>query len=208
MHEQTLAVKTQETLALIKDLPLLTDFYLAGGTGLALQLGHRRSIDLDFFTPNFPHHQALLKVLKSFTPEVTQVNPGTLDVIINQTKVSFLEYDYPMVADLAIYRNLKLAKVRDIATMKLSAITSRGSRKDFIDLYFILEKYSLAQVLTDFTQKFAGVDYSQNLLLRSLVYFVEADSEPSPEMLINTSWEEIKKGLTAQVTAYLHERLD
>jgi len=92
MYPQTLYPKTREVLEKIKGLPILENFYLAGGTALSLQLGHRKSVDLDFFTPNFPKRDILISSLKQFEPTIAQEAEGTLDLLISNVKVSFLQY--------------------------------------------------------------------------------------------------------------------
>jgi predicted nucleotidyltransferase component of viral defense system len=208
MHENTLYQKTKATIALIKNIPILQNFYLAGGTSLALQLGHRKSIDLDFFARQFPKKDDLFNAFKHLSYKTTQEAPDTLDLKINDTKVSFLQYDYDLIGKFTPYQNLRLASIQDIACMKLSTIISRGEKKDFIDLYFLLQKFSLKQLLSLMQKKFAHINYSQILLIRSLNYFADADQSPMPEMLINVSWDKIKTEIQTQVMAYLHAKID
>jgi predicted nucleotidyltransferase component of viral defense system len=138
MHEATLYPKTKQILDQISSEPFLNHFYLAGGTALALQLGHRKSSDLDWFSPQFPKIQLLLQNLNKYKVTVTQTAPGTLDTLIDGVKVSFLEYTYPMIEKLVPFNGIQMASVSDIACMKITAISSRGSKKDFVDLYEIL----------------------------------------------------------------------
>ena len=100
MYPQTLYPKTRQVLEKIKSLPSMTDFYLAGGTALALQLGHRKSIDLDFFSSNFPKRDLILQEIQILDPRITYEAPGTIDLLIDDVKVSFLEYNYPLLEDL------------------------------------------------------------------------------------------------------------
>lgn len=204
---QTLYPKTKDTLSLLQNDGFLveSDFYLAGGTALALQLGHRLSIDLDWMSPTFIQPSLLLSQLKKFKPMVIQENKGTLDVLINQTKVSFLNYSYPLIQNLVVYEKIKLADILDIAAMKLTAISSRGSRKDYVDLYFILQKVSLAEVLQVFTQKYQGVNYSLMHLAKSLVYFQPAENEPEVDYIESEKidWMQIKNKMEQEVQTIL-----
>ncbi len=204
---QTLYPKTKDTLNLLQNDGFLvkSDFYLAGGTALALQLGHRLSIDLDWMSPTFTQPSLLLSQLKKFKPTVIQENKGTLDVLINQTKVSFLNYNYPLVQDLVSYEKIKLADILDIAAMKLTAISSRGSRKDYVDLYFILQKVSLPEILQVFTQKYQGVNYSLMHLAKSLVYFQPAENEPEVDYIESEKidWMQIKNKMEQEVQTIL-----
>lgn len=166
-------------------LPLLknfkTDFYLAGGTGLALQLGHRDSIDFDFFSPKdidtlklfftiqyiFKNH----KILK------VQEEKNTLTVFIDDNiKLSFFTYNYKLLDKLINEPDFNIASILDIACMKLAAIVSRAANKDYIDLYFILQEIKLETVLDKLRLKMPELDV--NLVLKSLVYFKDVNKEP------------------------------
>jgi hypothetical protein len=208
MHDQTLYQNTNQALDLIKNTPILQTFYLAGGTSLALQLGHRKSVDLDFFIRHFPPKEELFTALAPFDYKTTQDAADTLDVSILSTKVSFLKYDYDLIDPFLTYRGLKLAGIRDIACMKLSSIMSRSEKKDYVDLYFILQNYTLSELLAFMQQKFSRINYSVALLLRSLNYFDEAESTPMPDLLIDVTWQQVKADIHDKVMAYLHKELD
>lgn len=195
MFEKAIDTKTRQVLRKIRETGVLDGFYLAGGTALSLILGHRKSIDLDFFSANFPKAEILLAKLKHLNPKVINQDKGTLDLYIDGVKVSFLEYNYPLVGDSLEFDGVRVASLSDIACMKLSAISSRGSKKDFIDLYFILKEKSLDEILSLFKKKFKGVDYQMTHILKSLVYFEEADRDPDPVFLAPFDWEEAKKTL-------------
>ncbi|MEA3273286.1 MAG: nucleotidyl transferase AbiEii/AbiGii toxin family protein [Patescibacteria group bacterium] len=166
-------------------LPLLKefkeDFYLVGGTALALQIGHRDSIDFDFFCYEDIDTQKLFeKVKKVFQKHKvlkTQDEKNTLTVLVDETiEISFFSYKYVLVDELIREPNLNLASMLDIACMKLSAITSRGISKDYIDLYFILQDIGLDSLLAKSAEKFP--DLERNLILKSLVYFNDIEIEP------------------------------
>lgn len=207
MYPQTLYPKTKQVLNDLKVQSLLKDFYLAGGTALALQIGHRRSIDLDFFTNNFPEREILMQKLKMFKPKITQEVPGTLDILINNVKVSFLEYKYPLLEPLLEFESVNIADLVDIACMKLTAISSRGSKKDFVDLYFLLNKYPLDQLLTKFERKYKGVKYQKIHILKSLTFFNDADNEPEPDYMQRVDWVEVKSSLENEIKRYLTTQL-
>ena len=122
----------------------LKDFYLAGGTALALQIGHRRSIDFDFFTQETFRNENLEKYL-SKTGQFQKLSEAkdTLYGILDDVRISFIKYDYPLIEEWIAEESLQIASLKDIACMKLSAIASRGTKKDFIDIYFLLQIYSL-----------------------------------------------------------------
>jgi len=199
MFEKAIDSKTRQVLRKIREAQVLENFYLAGGTALSLILGHRKSIDLDFFSSSFPKFEILVAKLKTLNPKVINQDKGTLDLYMDDVKVSFLEYKYPLVGDFLEFDQVKVASLEDIACMKLSAISSRGSKKDFIDLYFILQKFSLGELLALFEKKFKGVNYQMSHILKSLVYFEEAEKQPDPEFLVDVDWNEVKSFLEGKV---------
>ncbi len=203
MHPQTLYPKTKQVLIDIAKLQLPGKFYLAGGTALALQLGHRKSIDLDLFSAEFPKRDILLQNLRSLNPTISAEAEGTLDTLIDEVKVSFLEYTYPLLEDLTEFEGLNIASVKDIACMKLTAISSRGSKKDFIDFYNILQTTDLATLFTSFEKKFEGVSYQKLHILKSLTYFEDAEKDPDPDYIEKFDWEEVKRFLEKTTTEYL-----
>jgi hypothetical protein len=182
-------------------------FYLAGGTALALQLGHRLSVDFDWFTPTVGNCEELLSKIKRLCgdgePRVLSMSHETLHLQIRGVQVSFLGYDYPLLQPLVPWLDFgcALADIRDIACMKLSAITGRGARKDFIDLHqIILNHYDLRTCLSFFQQKYRQHDIGH--VVRSLTYFADADLEPEI-VLYNpqTAWQVIKSDLIKRVKA-------
>lgn len=170
--------KRKNILPLFKQLK--SSFYLAGGTSLALQLGHRDSIDFDFFSERDFDISDLFENLKEIFSEYkikkVQDEENTLTIIIDEDiKLSFFTYKYPLLNSLIIEKYLKLASVEDIACMKLSAIVSRSTEKDYIDLYFILQTHRLSDLLELAEKKFPSLD--TNLIIKSLVYFEDIIEE-------------------------------
>lgn len=176
------------------------DFYLAGGTAISIYLGHRISVDLDWFTQNemkdaLVFAENLRRAKLDFTTE--QTAPGTLHGSITNVRVSFLEFRYPLVEPLTIWKemNCGLASLDDLACMKLSAIAQRGARKDFCDIYALgLKHRTLHEMLALYQQKFSVQDISP--VLYGLAYFDDAESERMPPMLWNVSWNEIRKAIS------------
>ena len=166
-------------------LPLLknfkNNFYLAGGTALALQIGHRDSIDFDFFTQSDIDTIKLFNLLKDIFSDhkivKIQEEKNTLTVLIdNNIKISFFSYNYKLVKSKINEENLYLASIEDIACMKLSAILSRSTNKDYIDLYYIMKKFGIKKIIKLALKKFNDIDV--NLILKSLVYFDDIKIEP------------------------------
>lgn len=198
MFENAIAKQTKQVLLKLAKVDLVRQrFYLAGGTGLALQLDHRLSVDLDWFTFDFPKMESLISELGKI--QVIGQDKNSLDCVIDGVKVSFLEYKYGLLAKLKDYEKVKLASSRDILAMKLSAIMSRGSKKDFIDVYIGLKKYDINEQIKSFMEKFKGVDYSMIHLKKSLIYFMDADKEPMPKMIEDLNWDEVKQTLLKEV---------
>lgn len=199
MYKETLYSKTEQVLEHIENNPIFKDFYLAGGTALALQLGHRKSIDLDWFTGEFPKHEQIKQAFAENAPIIIHESHGTIDMVIKDVKISFLEYKYPLLKPLVEFESIKMASILDIACMKISAVSSRGSKKDFVDLYFVMQTTPLSEIIEAFNQKFSQVSYQENHLLKSLVYFEDAEEDPDPDFLVDISWNEIKKAIENEV---------
>ena len=171
----------------------LESFYLVRGTALALYIGHRISIDFDFFSRDeFDNHKviSLLSDLGKFYlfEEARDTIHGSLDGV----KLSFLRYRYPLIKPLHPLHLLKLADIFDIALMKLSAISGRGAKKDFIDFYFLLQRLNLTELLAAYSEKYGeGVSHHYHLF-KSLVYFHDAEQEPMPRMIEPVKWADVK----------------
>jgi len=194
MFEDILTEKGQSILEILKDQPIIGQFYLAGGTGLALQLGHRRSLDLNFFTrTQFRTPELLPQIGKAGNVSLLREAKDTLTVEIAGTQLSFFRYVYRLLLPPIDFKGrLQIAQIPDIAAMKLTAISGRGSKKDFIDLFFVCKTFSLKELLEFLAKKYDSPSYSEYHILKSLVYFADAEEEPMPEMLSEVSWEEVK----------------
>ncbi len=199
MLNKIISKKTQSNLELLKKAKLLDGFYLAGGTGLALQLEHRLSMDLDFFSPKNINTQSLKNKLQELGDlSVTKEDRGTLNGIFNETEIMFLEYPYsllyPMLFCVQEEYSIPMADTRDIGCMKISSVSGRGTRKDFIDLYFICKDIiPFEELLKLFKKKYENIDYNLTHILKSLIYFEDAEEYPMPKMLIPVDWKEVKR---------------
>lgn len=168
---------------------VLGGFYLAGGTGLALHFGHRRSVDLDLFNEHefdAANLRARLRNLEDL--RVRQVAPGTLHLELLNTLVSFLHYPYPLLFPVHSFAPLAVADPRDIACMKLDTIASRGSRRDFIDLYLAAQSYGLREIMAWFDRKYAATPFNRVHLFKALTYFADAEQQPMPDLLVPIHW--------------------
>src|SRR3989344_9615422 len=181
MYPETLAPETRRVLEKISKQPFIEDFYLGGGTALALHFGHRESIDLDFFsTRNFSLEKLKKEVSALGRYRLTNEEDGTLDGMLDDVKLTFIRYESPPLFPFVDFDGVKLADERDIACMKIDAVSSRGSKKDFIDLCFLLEKYSLPELLELFHRKYSQVEYNRLHLLKSLSFFDDAGLDAMP----------------------------
>lgn len=179
----------------------LKGFNLVGGTALALLFGHRRSLDIDLFSVTGFDTVALLDNLShdfGFGLSFSAIN--TLKGSIENIKTDFLSHRYPLIFDPLLVQGISMLSVQDIIAMKLNAIVTSGQRvKDFIDIYFLLEKYNLTDMLLFYHQK-----YSLNndaLVLKSLVWFIDIDLSEWPVLITNPklNWPDVKKRITKAV---------
>ncbi len=196
MNDQGIDSKTLATLNQIAAIPQITGtYYLAGGTACALHLGHRLSYDLDFFSlkPLEPH--SLLNILKPLgNLEITQNDIGTFNGLLNETKISFFIYPYPSIEPAVLYHQTPIASIKDLACMKLESVSSRGVKRDFVDLYYIAKVYSLESMFEWFNQKYIHQNISLSHVMKSLVYFNDAEDNPEPMMHDSAySWDQIKQ---------------
>jgi hypothetical protein len=186
------------------------EFYLAGGTGLALLLGHRISVDFDFFTgKEFQTNKLYDKikfVFENTETTILQEEKNTLTILADDTvKLSFFSYPYPLLFPTFEYETMRIASLEDIACMKLSAIVSRATIKDYVDLYCILQQTSLSELLQFTKQKFSELD--ENIILKSLVYFDDVTIEPLKFLQEkNISIEAVKTFLKTIVTQHISEK--
>lgn len=196
LYYQTVDAGTLELLKKLLSIDLFSGLRLVGGTSLALQIGHRKSIDLDLFGNIDVDVLEINKALAQIGEITLLKDSKNIHIyLVNGVKVDVVNYTYPWLQDLVDTDGLRLATSRDIAAMKMSAITGRGSKKDFIDLYFLLKKMTLSEMLNLYLSKYN--DGSLFLLMKSLVYFDDADIDEMPDMLIPVKWENVKASIIA-----------
>lgn len=200
LYQATLAPGTKEVLETVKDLSGIGNFYLSGGTALALHLGHRESEDLDFFTKQeFDPLSLQDELVKHGELEDVGVDKGTLNLFFNGVKLQFLHYPYNLLEPPVVWKDIKLSSVVDIACTKLITVSARGSKKDFIDMYVILQQFTLEQLFEKMESKYENIGYNIPSILKSLVYFEDAQGQPMPKMHTALEWGEVKSFLTCQV---------
>lgn len=201
---QTVEPDTLELLNHLMQQPLLSSMRLVGGTSLALQYGHRRSVDLDFFGTTTEDIEELTEMMRTCAKHVVRGNCTKRIKVysLDGVKVDVVNYDYPWIDKPVFEKNLRLASPKDIAAMKVNAVMGRGTKKDFVDVYFLLKHYSFDELMQFYLQKYT--DGSEYRALLSMVYFADADQQPMPVMLQSANWNEIKAEITRQVEAYNH----
>jgi len=194
-HPETLPIKTTQLLVKIESVrpSFLNNFYLSGGTALSLQLGHRESEDLDFFsTTPFDPRSLQVELEKLGKLNDLELSQNTLNGYLDEVKLQFLGYPYPLLLPLVDYGNTKISSVLDIACTKLQTIGMRGSKKDFVDMYVLLQKYSLRELLEKIREKYKNVEFNTPHILKSLVYFVDAEDQVMPRLHTEIEWERVK----------------
>jgi hypothetical protein len=201
-HWETVTDTMRETLRFVGGCPFAARFYLAGGTALALRLGHRRSVDLDFFSVTDEvtarTRREILRALKPFSPQALEATEGNLLLEVQGLHVGFFGYGYPLIAPTETVEGAAIAALADIGLMKLDALISRGSRKDFYDLYVTAQQMPLPELLALGPAKYAHARDFELMAVESLVLFDNADRDVQPEMLAELPWDRVKEFFIAQ----------
>lgn len=178
----------------------LVGFALGGGTSLALRMGHRVSVDLDFFTEAVFSPEELLEEIALAEATIIRNAKNTLAVNANGVKVEFLRHAYPLLEPVEVMDGIPMLSLPDVAAMKLNAIANRGSKKDFFDVVELLEHDTLTVLLGCFASKYSESD--PFTVIRSLAWFEDAEEEPDPVSMVGRTWEDVKERMLA-VTATL-----
>ena len=204
---QTVLPDTLELLKVLMQQPLLKDMRLVGGTSLALQYGHRRAVDLDFFGMTTEDVDELTDMMRECSKDLVKgsCTKRIKTYFLNGVKVDVVNYDYKWIDDVVEGGGLRLASPKDIAAMKVNAVMGRGTKKDFIDVYFLLQHYSFDELIKFYLQKYT--DGSEYRALLSMSYFADADPQPLPYMFQNIDWETIKSEIKRRVELYNHKHL-
>ena len=201
MSPDVLSREQQSALERLARAGVGSSYYLAGGVGLALRLAHRRSTDFDFFCPDKGPVLPLRDVLMALTGfRVLDERAGTLHGELDGVKVSFLAYPYPLLDPTQpIVAGIPVASLHDLAAMKLSAIISRGRRRDFMDLHAICRLMDLEEVVSAFRRKSGAMGYNPLTIAKALVYFSDAEQDPVPVLLQPCDWNEVKRFFEIEV---------
>ena len=202
LHVETVSPSTLDLLRRLQRMPELVNMRLVGGTALALHLGHRKSIDLDLFG-NFDPTVSYRKILSDAGYSTEGSESGTVQSLrVENVKVDLVNYPYPWIDDVLVEGDVRLAGLKDIVAMKLSAVANRGRKKDFIDIARLLDDFPLDQMFDLYKKKFSVSELS--FPLRGLMYFDDAEEDPMPEMLGNSlTWENVKEKVIATTREYV-----
>jgi len=202
LHYETIDSATLELLKQLQSIQLFEQLRLVGGTALALQLGHRKSIDLDLFG-NIDSDVLEINNILSRLGKLTQLRDSTNIHIyqVNGIKVDIVNYTYPWLSGIIQSDELRIARYEDIAAMKIAAITGRGTKKDFIDLYFLLKEFGLDKMIDLYQRKYK--DGSVFMALKSVVYFEDSEKDQMPNMLVDVDWREVKEAITIAHAGYV-----
>jgi hypothetical protein len=197
MFETILSKNAKESLAALGKSGLLKSAYLAGGTALALQIGHRHSYDFDFFAAKEFNERIFLQKITKIIPDFRLERKDWRTVLgyIGNARFSYFFYQYPLLFKTKKILGVNLADPRDIAAMKVAALSDRGTKRDFVDLFFIFseeEILTLADALEIYDRKFRTLRQNKIHLIKSLSYFADADQEKMPRMLKSVSWKKVK----------------
>lgn len=193
---------TLELLKKIMAKPALTGFNLAEGTSLALQIGHRLSVDLDLFGIRPFEAQEILDELHDLEPvNILSQSKNIFVLNVGDVKVDFVNYRYPLISAITEMEGIRLVSIPDIGAMKLAAIAGRGRKRDFYDLVFLLRQYSLPELMEFYHRKFD--DGSEFAVIRSMTYFEDADMDDNVLMIKeDLKWSDVKNVLSAEVKKY------
>jgi predicted nucleotidyltransferase component of viral defense system len=197
MHRECFSESGWRILNSLKDIFNMHNAVLAGGTALALRLGHRISMDLDFFTGSDFDTDRLISEIRKRGLAFRLISEGEsyLFIEIENIKVSMFKYEYPFIEKPVMYEGIKVAGILDIASMKVIAISQRGTKRDFVDLYFILQDMPFHKIAKCMVKRFGKERINLVHIGKSLVYFSDAESHPEPDFLTGKeiSWAQVKK---------------
>lgn len=206
LHTETVEPETFSLLERLMRLKTLRDFSLVGGTALSLRYGHRTSIDLDlFYHQRFDQNMILQSLINEFGNNYSTESKSArwgIFCYINNIKVDIVYHPHPLIQEIETVENIRMYSDQDIIAMKINAILGRGKKKDFWDLYELLQHYSLEEIIGFHEKKFP----EQNLLItipQAITYFIDAEESEEPVSLKGQTWEQVKKSIQQKVNEFL-----
>jgi predicted nucleotidyltransferase component of viral defense system len=209
MENLYFSVLSKKQIQLLRKLKFLKKygFYLAGGTALALQIGHRTSVDFDFYTEKKFDSRKLREEFDKRFKKVQEIYiaEDTLELNIDGVGVSFFKYPYKLIRPCQKINEINLASKEDIAAMKIISISQRGRKRDFIDIYFLIKEFGLEQIIQFVKEKYPM--FNIYVGLQGLTYFKDANEDPEKvrfKLLKEVKWTEIKKFIIQEVKKFKH----
>lgn len=207
------SVLSSKQIKLLKELRFLKKygFYLAGGTALAFQINHRTSLDLDFYTEKKFDSRKLREEFDKRFKEVREIYiaEDTLGLSVDGLGISFFRYPYKLIKPLQKIKGMGITSIEDIAAMKIISISQRGQRRDFIDIYFLIKKFDLEQIIEFVKEKYPM--FNIYVGLQGLTYFKDADEDPEKRrfrLLKKVRWNEVKKFILKEVNKFKSSHLE
>lgn len=202
LHYETISANTLELLKRIQSLEIFSNVRLVGGPALSLQLVHRKSIDLDLFGRVEVSLDEIVAEISPFA-SVSPISSSQMMKFLyaDGVKIDIVNYPYGWIERPVIENGLVLAGIKDIAAMKLSAITNRGTKKDFIDFYYLLKYHSIDEMTNFYIQKYN--DSQLFSMYKSLTYFADAETDPMPLMTDTLEWAEVKSSIISSLKNYM-----
>ncbi len=205
LHWQTVSPELKEIILKISNESAFSGFRLCGGTALSLQLGHRVSVDADFVSEAYFDKDDIAEIVGKTLVSVSDLYIGDTGVFLksNGFKVDFLSWNIPFIRANVMADGVSLLHVEEIAAMKLFAITRRGEKKDYIDIAYLLQTYTLNELISFYKTRHPNSDAS--IVVKFLLSFSDIESQPEPNMLLNFDWKKAKQILNDAVKNYLAE---
>lgn len=196
-YEAAITPSCRHSLSYLRQQLFISDFYLAGGTALALQIGHRVSTDLDWFSARRQllsvEREEICRTLETSEQlQIVSEQNGMLFVRLFGTDISFIFQQHPLLQSPIPYEGVYLASPTDIGLMKLAAVNSRGTRRDFVDLYCLRGIASLEYLFTLVPEKYTNRPDFLAISARALAYFEDAEQQPMPQMYQQIHWADVK----------------
>lgn len=211
-HESILPRRTRQALDYLSKQAWLkrSSWYLAGGTALALQAGHRLSLDLDFFTPQKDFSSG--KLVGHFSKDAWMTDilrEGTIYGRLMNAKISFIAYPFFIARKPPLwFGSVRVLDLEDIAVMKIIAISQRGLKRDFVDLFWFSQHHlSLGEIMRRLPDQYPTVSHDYHHILKSLTYFADAEHDPMPNLFFKATWKEIKSYFRKEVPRITRELL-
>lgn len=205
LFRDTVTPELFDTASILCAIPELASFRIVGGTALALQIGHRKSVDIDFFSNQKVQKQSILKVLaQHFDTANLFVGTDCISGEVKGIKIDFYDdWMIPFKTESIFFEGLRLSSPMDIAGFKLNAITERREKKDYIDLFFLFEEFGTEQILKNFKGYNPSISPKSILFALSEVKTAEQNESRMPDMLVNVSWKQIRSKMVNAAKEYL-----